>query len=647
MPLPSECSYDTESGICSDGVTRNVLIQVCSTTASSPDETVLYLGEDCYEQFLQSFEDNMCDVSMYFYNSKWEGKPFIDALMRTGYRYTEGRPGKGEWDVIEDPMKIYRIRVMNQNGYRLTITDDLLQTACSMESAADLVRKERPEWFARVGEYTKLHIDKSLYNTWYQLPEYDEQRALFLEYSRLDAFSQAMISRWLTEKGMHQCLTSASNGLRMALEIRYQRGEGWKDKRAFQWKYPPLCREMQDIVESSLQGGFVWGEVGDHHGVFCHADYKSSYPYEYAFGKLFYGEVTRIKSDEGECFDDAMELPQDRFMIWKVVSFRFDYIPGMMPCLSGIMCENAYEPLKGIGNKKMRHGTVEHKLFTASYLDELSHHYNLTDLQTEEIWVSCPRRGDFKPFIRKCFTEKERPELKGTMERDIWKRAMNAGVHGKTITKTHRERCTYLSGERETVKEVNEPKLCSLIGFTGMMNARERLLRHCRRVLEAGRHVLMCDTDSVVVDCSGKELMEIIGDWFAPKGGTFEQTLGRFELEEDAFGNTDFDEFKCWGLKRYCELNQGRYRKSAFAGMHDESQEGEDEDEQTVLISEKYKGLEELPVNDEVFTWHQLTRRWNGEAYVLIDDLKHACKENVWYEEISYNTLMKRLSNGI
>lgn len=634
MPLPEEISFDTESGICQDGKIRNVLIQYCSINATSLEDVVILQGEDCYEQFLDKFEHTLHDVKLYFYNANWEARPFINHLIKKGYVYTEQLKGRGfpsHWTVLEDPMKVYSMEVRNRYDFRLVIHDDLLQVVTSMENASKLVRKEYPDWFRCLGEDTKLHIPQSLYNTWYTLPESHPDRELFLEYSRVDAFSQAMISRWLSERGRHVALTGASNGMRSALDIVYHKQNHWGNVKYFQKVHPPLDREMQDIVEDSVEGGFVHGATGHHYGKFCHGDYSSSYPYEYAYGNLFIGEVFRLKPDHPE-FKDFLEEDNDHGCFrWMRVSFDFELKEGYMPAISRTLTRNPVYVGSGSGNDKMRVGHIFSKLFTVSYLNELCEHYNIENLVIEEIWVAKKRKGEFINFIEKCYNEKSRPELKGTMERDVWKRDMNAGVHGKTITKTHRKKCVYHTGDKETVREDTEPVYCSLIGFTAMMNARERLLRHCRMLIEAGHHIMMCDTDSIIADCSEAEFREAIGDWFM-KGIGFDD-IGRFDMETDDTGCTEFEELKCWGLKRYCEIkwldsstlydfiqNNGylKQRKTAFAGMHDETQ--------ATLINQ--------PVDYEKYIrWHQKTKHWNGECFELIDQEKKARAENIYGDE--------------
>jgi len=180
--------------------------------------------------------------------------------------------------------------------------------------------------------------------------------------------------------------------------------------------------------------------------------------------------------------------------------------------------------------------------------------------------------------------------------------------------------------------------LCFMLGFTAMMNGRERLLRHCRQVIESGHRILMCDTDSMVVDCSGEELKGIIGDWFCVGGSQMEGNLGRFEIENDRKGlkkavrdgvltqeqmdalgvSTEFNRFKCWGLKRYCEIRDTEYgslfRKSAFAGMHDEVQ----------------GNLMDWETDGREYSWEQNGKRTEKYGAVISMMTKHMRAENIW-----------------
>ena len=149
-----------------------------------------------------------------------------------------------------------------------------------------------------------------------------------------------------------------------------------------------------------------------------------------------------------------------------------------------------------------------------------------------------------------------------------------------------------------------------------MMNARERLIRHCRMITEAGYHIYMCDTDSIVTDCPPDAAKEILGeDAFETEHGGIDN-LGKFEIESFD-GSESFDEFRCWGLKRYLELKDGKYRKSAFAGMHDDIQ-------RKALIWWRTDGTK--------YTWRQRGRITGPYGKVVEMIFKTAGAENVWDE---------------
>lgn len=533
-------------------------------------------GEDCFERFLKLLEETNYPMDCHAYNLSYEWS----WLFRTvGSRYewvdwsAAKRMRKGTFTVLEDPIACYAVKICNSSGFVLRITDDYRRVgSISMETAADNVRRSHPDWFPGM-ERTKE--ETSLYNVWYTMPKDSEERKSFLRYAKVDAWSQAMIARWIMDHGFDRRYTSAGNGLVMALGIRYADSIDVKNredirnaKLKFQQKYPPLPRELQDIAEASLLGGFVWGKVGTYHGEFYHYDYSSSYPAEYHHGKLFHGRIFRITSDSPS-WDRVMKAPN--YFRWFLCDFDFTFKEGKMPMISGSECKTVDNRMVGHWNKKMREGHCTNKLVTESYLIELMNNYELTDLKIWECWFAAKKTGDFASFVEYCYEKKSLPELKGTMERYIWKLFMNGGIHGKTITKTHRKGVRYPDGEREIFKEITDPDYCVMIGFTAMMNARERLIRHCRMIKEWGYEIYMCDTDSMMTDCPPDIAKAILGDdaFITEDGGV--NNLGKFEIETFE-GRESFDEFRCWGLKRYLELDHGRYRKSAFAGIHDELQ---------------------------------------------------------------------------
>lgn len=645
MPLYSEpFALDTESDVYVDGEKKTRLVQICPMSAVDLGDVRLYYGWDAWDRFLNTFEETRSSKQLDCHVFNLGGYEFSHLwleVLKDRYEYVDAKkPGKGQWTAIADDKTVYKVVIVNSYGTVLKITDDMRRMGnCSMKKASESVRVQHPEWFEGMKE-TKLESD--YHAGWLDESDPDFERSV--AYSIQDAYSQAMITRWLVMNGYGQKLTAPSTGLDVALSIKYTKKPvtecTQKEKKFammdFTKRYPPLDREMQDMAENSLLGGFVWGLTGTWRGRFCHIDYSSSYPYEYVFGDMFYGRVSKVLP--GSRYWD-MYLDADVFR-WFVVSFDFDYIEGMMGCISGRECVGE---MTGRMNKKMRSGRVEHRLYTETYLEELKHHYNITNLVIEEMWFAKRCVGDFKDFIGYCYTKKQ--ELKEAGFGDsadylMWKLFMNGGFHGKSITKTRRKKKTFFDGQVQMVEEVNEPKLCFMIGFTAMMNARERLLRHCRKVLESGHRVMMCDTDSMVVDCGAEEIKEIIGDWFEMGGTRMEGNLGRFEIETDKKGlkkavktgiltdeqadeigvSTDFDEFRCWGLKRYCEIRNTKYgklfRKSAFAGMHDEEQEE--------LMNYETDGRE--------YEWVQSGKKTMKYGATIVDVVKHMKAENIWDE---------------
>lgn len=633
MPLFSEpFALDTESDAYED-TKRTRLVQICPMSATGVKDVICMYGWDAWKQFFNKLEETKSrkHLQCHCYNlGGYEFAGMYAEVLSKDYTYVDGKPQKGQWSFVADDKTVYSVTVKAWNGTVIVFTDDMRRMGgVSMAKASESVRKQHPDWFVGM-ERTKLETD--YHAGW--LDEDDEDFEQSMEYSIQDAYSQAMILRWLHLNGYDTKLTAPSVGLQSALAITYCNAElrdvGYQNlkyaMKDFTRKYPPLNREMQDVAERSLLGGFVWGETGTWKGTFCHADYSSSYPYEYVYGDMFVGRVRKVDKED-KCY--ALYKKSDKLKRWYLVSFDFKLKKGMMGCISGRECVTPENPMRGRYNKKMREGHVEKRLYTESYLEEMGRHYELTDIVEHEMWVAQRCVGGFEAFIRYCYERKnalKEQGLDGTADYLMWKLFMNGGFHGKSITKTNRKKRTYVNGKVEYVNEVNDPKLCFMLGFTAMMNARERLLRHCRMVLESGHRIMMCDTDSMIVDCTGDELRSIIGDWFCTGGPQMDGNLGRFDIETDKKMakkeglevKEEFQELRCWGLKRYCEIrveNGKRYnRKTAFAGMHDGVQEG--------LLDWETDGRE--------YVWEQSGKRVEKYGAVISTVQKHASAEDIW-----------------
>lgn len=650
MPLWSEdFALDTESDKMEDGTTKTKLIQCCPLDAKDLSDVRIWFGWDAWRSFFDSFEETdygTHKMRCHCYNLggyEWIG--MVKDVLSVDYEYTDKKGlMNGEWSWVADDKTVYQISVRNRYGTVLEFSDDMRRVGgASMKTIAESVRSQHPEWFSGI---SKVKEETDYHAGW--LSEDDPAFGDSIHYAKVDAYSQAMIGRYLRMNGYDRKLTAPSTGLQVGLAIRF-RNKKAKDcsPKELKWnmedfkkKYPPLPRDMQDIAERSILGGFVWGVPGIWKGTFCHVDYSSSYPYEYAYGRLFQGRIVRIHpGDEG--YDKVMAA--DGVIRWMLVSFDFRLKDGMLGCIAGRECVSEDDPMTGRMNKKMKEGTVHERLYTDTYLEEIGKHYEISHMTIHEVWFAKIRIGDFEPMIRELYTAKNRLKEEGkdgTAEYRMTKLFLNGGVHGKTITKTHRRKRVWDSEEMKVryEEELTDPNLCFLIGFTAMLNARERLLRHCRMLIESGYRVMMCDTDSIVVNTTPDNVRAVIGDWFC-HGRGMETNLGRFDIEDDSKGlkkavregmiseeqmkeigvSESFDEFRCWGLKRYCEVRTTKYgrlfRKSAFAGMHDDIQEE----------------LMDVPVEEGyVYEWEQKGKHTGEHCAVISDVVKHMTKEDIW-----------------
>lgn len=592
------------------------LVQICSIDAQSIDEVILYEDRYAVDAFLDDFCQTMYSCEMHCYNlGGYEFEWIRGALIRKGFTHIEmDRKRKlppMTWRAIYDKSGLFRMDITNAYGFTLKIKDDmkLFDPAQSMESTAKSVRKDHPEWF----EGLDTVKTKVRYNDGWHF--YNHDREEFIYYSRLDAWSQSRITKYIVENGMNDKLSSTSTTLRDALEITYPDLEQeWTVSKRYQKDYPPLDREMQDYAESRLIGGFVWGLVGTYHGNFTKLDYKSSYPKEYAYGKLPRGKVRRISPNHPNY---AKIMSNDRLVRWLRVSFDYDLKEGYLPCI------NAKEGGKAhLINRKMRSGHVDDWMYNENLFEEIGEHYTLSNVQILEVWYARGKIGAFEKAIEHFFTIKEKAEKKSATQ-TYAKKAMNGGVHGKNISKTHRKTRVFdRDGEdiegAEWMETVSDPKYCFMIGLCALENARCRLLKDCRKLIEAGYTIYMCDTDSLITDASKEECKRILGDQMiwpeSSKNREMKDILGKLDLE------AEFDTFKCWGLKRYCELKDGVCVGSAFAGMHDDLQA-------EILPQWKTDGT--------MYKWTQTARRrLKREHGNVIDDFeKTAGAMDVWWKE--------------
>lgn len=652
------------------------IVQECPEDATSLEDVNLYFTTrprcTAWDAFFDEFEitEKFRDpeskglrsvIERHCFNlGGFEWKGITECLCRRYGGNTEKVPQSAKnrdrimWEAVADDKSVYRITIYNMHGVKLVFTDDLKRLGgnIEMKEAAEMVRAGHPEWFEGVPDVKET---TDYHEGW--LSPNDPDYGHSIHYAKVDAYSQAMILRNLRQEGWTKALTAPSLGFKEALSILKPHAENsYFAKLWFTKAYPPLNRTMQDIVEDSLIGGFVYGVRGVHYGTFTHLDYSSSYPYEYVYGEMFKGKV--MITLPGEPYYERV-LRSPKFVRWYYVSFDFRFKEGMLPAISGESCDLSFvDRACGMSRKKMTEGRVSRKLFTEQYLNELGSHYDILNLEVHELWFADrDPKNEIGKAVKEFYSRKKRLKDEGkskTLPYKMIKLFLNGGIHGKTITKTHRQsRMWRDDGTTYYVWETNEPEYNALLGFTAMQNARARLLRDCRKMIEHGYHVYMCDTDSMVVDAPKSEVERILGKDKFCEGVDISTNLGRFEEETDADAckdvekstgqhiapSAEFDTFKCWGLKKYCELRallaeevpdtphprihhmDGRtylFRKSAFAGMSGENQ---------------HDLLAEAPVDqDTPLVWTQLGKKTprNAKAVVLTDVTKHAYPEDMW-----------------
>lgn len=695
-------AYDTEAPMV-PGFDQPITatVQLCSLDALHPSAVEMIVRNDntALDVFLDWLEDSEDDLRIFTFNLDYEWSRLESFVLN---RYTWWEPvkvnGKKDWKAMPngsfylfgDRHFTYQLIIKTASGNKVMFYDDWQHWKCSMKEAGMNVYTEHPEWWPNdiSIDDVKMEIDRSWYNENWTDPNHPHYFEM-MEYSRRDAYTQAMIARYGDEKGFHTSLTSSSFAMNTILKNHYMK-DGKQDKvrdnkrldnakKYFQEDYPTLgtydeSMVLQHYVEDRLVGGLVYGVPGIHKGVFTHIDYKSSYPTAYVKGRLFKGQVNKLdyKSDYQRC---QIVLHDKRWYCWVVVSFDFDGLtPAGLPLISGKeVMQSSGNTVSGAWNKKYLKGHIENALYTTDYWTEIQKHYNLFNVIIKEVWTAPAKTGDFANEISEEYFLKEVNKGLGLKaESDMHKRNMNGGLHGKTITKTRRENVTYENGYKEYKRTENVPDYCALIGFSAMQDRRASLARDCYKMQEAGHRVLMNDTDSMVVEGTPEEIRAILGEdnianehicdgltvkemvkklqkenpdasaeeiieMMRKYKDSIVNELGKFEIETDKEGNECFDEFRCWGLKRYLELNEGKPRKSAFSGMSDRATATPD-GEPSLDAKGKPQGqfdiLMNAPCDGTEFSWHQEGMKKGEYGKYMVKSEKHARMEDIYYRDV-------------
>lgn len=660
---------------------------------SEPDEDVYDL---LYDKLVGSEPEGM--FVFHVWNLDWEVKPLVAWFHRhcdrNGFTFNDPNPlNAGNMGLVVTVNGWYQL-VLRCKDVILTFVDDNNHYHTSVKKATESLMKH-VHWKS-IMDNNGLGGKESgkvegLHEIWYTYDQDSVEYRTYVHYAKVDAFCQALLMESLFDNGrfctpkcfdgedMHMryspktALSASGAGFRDAKSIlmygcRYRdipvkmkdRIEDFarRKRKTFdeccsmfmgrlldmRWtdKFGLLREREQRMVENNLRGGFVYGEVGVWKGRFWHYDYKSSYPFEYAFCKLPVGGWTETDGDvrKRRCVEvctDVREMERwltdyddDSHQLYVVGSVRFKLKDGALPLITAKECVDddglALRNYGGARSKKMLEGRTKSLLWTLEEWKLLDRLYELEG-EIHEVWCCKAEWRFFKPAIELYFNGKENSE---GVEKSMHKLDLNGATHGRAMIRVLTAPKIRMGDEWLVNVSVRDGDWAGegdiqtnpLVGMTAMAHARVRLLDHCMTLKENGWQVLVCDTDSLVTDCPPEECDRLLGmsgwkDWVMHKDERtgMDETLGRLEIEQDRLGAEMFDELRCWGLKRYAEFCDGVMRKSAFAGMHKEDQEE--------LLGGEWK---------EKLAWHSTSKKWMGDCYAVRYHCVDAGVENIWYE---------------
>lgn len=681
-------ALDTESdrfGDRSTANTRHVLLTVCPPSATSlADVKTFFDDENAWFPFLDFFQDSDEDFNIQWFNGGYEMGALWDALIEKKYRFLSKSsliPGTKkkqiERELRRSPRTAFLSIDKNAGFLEAIITSDIhvyvghnreKKEGChimrikdaskiaggkdSMSKNANAIRKVHPDWWLPEME-TKDELGNDDYNNgWYfERDLYPKRYDRFMHYSIQDAFSQAMIFRHLKETGQDRGISRSGNSWGMAIDLCGKGQNLHFKKMNFRKRYPPLDIDSQLLYEDGLLGGYVFGKVGEFHGVATKGDYKSSYPAGYWNLKLPSGKEHIIYPSD-DCFDWIMRMDD----ICRFILCRFDFVLKSdihQPCINAYECEDddGERYFRSL-NKKMREGHRRWMLTPEPYLNAIKRHYFITNFEIQEVRYFNDDGDDhfYRPAIVKFFIEKERNK-KGTIFNLEAKLNMNGGMHGKNLQKIVRQYRDYDCWGRDRERlwghdlEPSQSQYPFQVGIWVMMCRRAELLNDIADANDKGIENLMADTDSMILACDEKTFREIYGekvldedlerllpkiDWnnttYGEKKKFIDMTLGKISVEM-----SDIRLFKCWGLKRYLCVNGKGKTGTAFAGM---GKRGwfrgiyHDGDLQEAVL--KTTGI------DDELVWEQNSMSaipGKEHSKTIERTLKHATKEEIWMTE--------------
>jgi hypothetical protein len=290
-------------------------------------------------------------------------------------------------------------------------------------------------------------------------------------------------------------------------------GKRYKNDMKWQKLFPRLDTELDMRLRRGYMGGLNISMMqGLHEGVITHEDVHSMYPTVMSYDPLPYGLPTM-----------QFHCPRDGALYIVETRIKLRLKEGMFPWFQ---FKNVYDnQIEGWEYGTLIEETYQwHELtLTNVDLDILMDWYDVEFDQEypHTYFVFMQKTGVFAGYIEHYMEQKERAE-KGSLEYTSAKLAMNSG-YGRmalaretedTVLEWDDEIGDFMLHSSPTINDETENYLPYAMFVTAY--ARARLLENCLQLMEEGKQILHCDTDSVIhLDEESEEMDhgDYLGGW--------------------------------------------------------------------------------------------------------------------------------------
>ena len=290
-------------------------------------------------------------------------------------------------------------------------------------------------------------------------------------------------------------------------------GKRYKNDMKWQKLFPRLDTELDMRLRRGYMGGLNISMMqGLHEGVITHEDVHSMYPTVMSYDPLPYGLPTM-----------QFHCPRDGALYIVETRIKLRLKEGMFPWFQ---FKNVYDnQIEGWEYGTLIEETYQwHELtLTNVDLDILMDWYDVEFDQEypHTYFVFMQKTGVFAGYIEHYMEQKERAE-KGSLEYTSAKLAMNSGYGRMALARETEDTVLewdddvgdFMLHSSPTINDETENYLPFAMFVTSF--ARARLLENCLALLEEGKQIYHCDTDSVIhLDKESDEMDhgDYLGGW--------------------------------------------------------------------------------------------------------------------------------------